>query len=190
VLAPPGIYTLKVMAGGQQLTQPLKVLKDPHSAGTEEDIREQFAFVQSIRENLQGVGQMVNRLEIVRRQLLDLAGSQPLLRNQANMLEQSLLHFEENLVQLKVSGGQDGMRWPARLTAKLSHLATEVQESDFAPTAQQNAVNQQFTAQIRELRTGFDELMNKGVVPFNGVLKENGLPEIPIVVKPAGPAQQ
>ena len=39
VLAPPGTYTVKLTIGGRDYTQPLTVRKDPHSGGTEADIR-------------------------------------------------------------------------------------------------------------------------------------------------------
>src|SRR5204863_4579422 len=39
VLAPPGTYTVKLIAGGQELTQPLTVRKDPNSGGTAPDIQ-------------------------------------------------------------------------------------------------------------------------------------------------------
>ena len=178
LLAPPGIYTVKLVAGGKEFTQPLKVLRDPHAGGTDADIQAQFALMQSIRDNVQAVGQMVNRLETMRKQLLDLQTSQPAVREQAGALEQTLRNFEENFVQLKVSGGQDGMRWPAKLTAKLQHLATQVQETDYAPTAQQIAVNQQFTAQIKTLRTRLDELTSKEIAQFNQFLKGRSMPAL------------
>ena len=37
------------------------------------------------------------------------------------------------------------MRWGGKLLQKLSHLAGQIQETDFRPTNQQVAVNQQFT---------------------------------------------
>ena len=157
--------------------------KSTDAGGTDADIRGQLALMQSIRDNMQAVGQMVNQLETVRKQLLDLQASQPSIRAQANALEQNLLHFEENFVQLKVTAGQNGMRWPAKLNAKLSHLATQVQETDFAATAQQIAVNQQYTAQIRSLRTRFDELIRSDIAQFNQLLKSSSLPELPAATR-------
>ena len=89
---------------------------------------------------------------------------------------QRLIDFEDKLHQLRISGGQDGMRWPARLLEKINHLATEVQESDFAPTDQQIAVNQQYTQEIRSLRAQFEQLLNQHVKAFNNLLTERGLP--------------
>ena len=187
LLAPPGVYTVKLTVGGKEYTQPLKLIKDPRSGGTEADISAQFTLMSSIRDNVQTAGQMVNQVETLRKKLLDLAATQGTVREQANALEQNLLHFEENLVQLRISGGQDGMRWPAKLPTKLSHLASEVQDSDFAPTSQQVAVNQEYTAQLRSLRTELDELMKNRVTQFNSLLKERSLPEITAAANPDVP---
>ena len=40
---PPGNYTVKLSAGGTELSQPLMVKKDPNSSGSESDIQAQFA---------------------------------------------------------------------------------------------------------------------------------------------------
>jgi hypothetical protein len=120
---------------------------------------------------------MVNRTEILRRQLQDLAAAQTgPLKDAAMTLEKKLTDFEENLHQLRISGGQDGMRWPSKLLEKLGHLATEVQESDFRPTDQQTAVNQQFDEQIRALKGELDQLLNQDVAGFNKTLQERKLP--------------
>ena len=178
LLAPPGNYTVKLSAGGQEFTQTLKVLKDPHSTGTEADIRAQFTFMQAIRDNLTSVGEMINQLETVRKQLQDVANTQASVKNEAQTLEHTLTVLEENLYQLRLTGGQDGMRSPAELAQKLTHLAGEVQDSDFPPTAQQLAVNQQFTDQIRTWRAQLDQLLTKDVAAFNATLSGRSLPNI------------
>jgi len=174
MLAPPGTYTVKLSVDGQDFTQKLTVVKDPHSSSTEVDIRAQFTFMQSVRDNLIEAGQMVDQVEILRKQIGDLA---PRV-NEAAALDQALVGFEENLYQLRISGGQDGMRWPAKLLEKLTHLAAEAQDNDFPPTTQQVAVSQQFTAQIRSLRTRWNAILNKDVADFNALLKQRGLPSL------------
>jgi hypothetical protein len=41
VLVPPGAYTVKLVAGDVERTAPLTLLKDPNTAGTEEDVAAQ-----------------------------------------------------------------------------------------------------------------------------------------------------
>ena len=177
LLAPPGVYTIKLTAGGKDFTQKLTVIKDPHSAGTEADLRAQFTFLAALRSNLNGAAEMVNQVEILRKQVEDL---KPRVKEEAEALDTALINFEDNLHQLRITGGQDGMRWPAKLIEKLTHIASQLQESDFAPTAQQIAVSQQLTEQIRNLRRQFDDLLSKDVARFNDALKQHGIPALPI----------
>ena len=181
LLAPPGVYTVKLSVGGQDYTQKLTVIKDPHSAGAEADIRSQFTFLLSLRDSLNAAGEMVNRVELIRRQLESIAEVKP----QAGDLDRTLISFEENLQQLRLTGGQDGMRWPAQLIPKLTHIASELQDADFAPTSQQIAVNQQLVQQIKGLRTRFDQLMKKDVADFDTLLKQQGLPGLDLKIADA-----
>jgi photosystem II stability/assembly factor-like uncharacterized protein len=177
MLAPPGVYTIKLTVGGKDFMQNLTVLKDPHSAGTEADLQAQFTFLQSLGANLNAAAALVNQVEILRKQVEDL---KPRLNQEAGALDAALINFEENLHQLRITGGQDGMRWPAKLVEKLTHIASQLQENDFAPTAQQIAVSQQLTEQIRDLRRQFDDLLSQDVARFNEALRQNGIPPLPI----------
>ena len=186
-LAPPGIYKVTLAVGGQEFTQPLTVLKDPHSGGSADDIRAQFTLVQAVRDNISVVGDMINRLEILRKQLEDLAAPESPaaapMRTAASALDQKLTALEETFVQLRLTGGQDGMRWGDKLLQKLSHLAGQIQETDFRPTDQQVAVHRQFTEQIAALRAQFDRLSSDDIARFNELLKQSGRPGLALAAK-------
>ena len=175
LLAMPGVYGVKLTVDGKDYTQKLTVLKDPHSSGTEADIHAQFTFLETLRDDLATVGDMINQTEILRRQIEDL---KPRVGEPATALDTRLIGFEENLRQLRSSGGQDGMRWGAKLVEKLTHVASLLQDTDDAPTAQEIAVQQQFAAQIRELHSQFAGLLSQDVAGFNNLLKQRGLPEL------------
>ncbi len=175
ILEPPGTYTVKLSADGHEFTRKLLVLKDPHSTGTEAGIQAQIAFLEAVQKNMGAAGEMVNQIEILRKQLEPLEAS---LGDPANALEQKLMGVEENLYQLRITGGQDGMRFPAELIEKLSHVASGLQQTDFPPTSQQIAVNRQYTRQVHDLRTELDHLLAKEVPEFNNTLKDRGLPAL------------
>ena len=183
LLAPPGTYQVKLSVGGHDYTRPLTVIKDPHSGGTEADIRAQFAFLQSVQDNLRHAGATVEQIENARKQLESVSSAgentgEVQIKAGAEDLDKKLVAIEENLYQLRITGGQDGMRWPSRLVEKLGHLASELQDADFAPTSQQMAVNQQFTQQIRDLQSQFNHLMTRNVSQFNDLLRKSKLPII------------
>ena len=69
---PPGAYTVRLNVGGKELTQTLEVRKDPNSAGTEADIREQMKMLTELRRDLDAAADVVNQIELVRGQILSL----------------------------------------------------------------------------------------------------------------------
>jgi hypothetical protein len=181
------VYNVTLAAGGQEFTQPLTILKDPHSGGSADDIRAQFTLLKAVRDNIRVVGDMINRLEILRKQLEDLAApgspAAASLRTAAGALDRKLTALEEELYQLRLTGGQDGMRWSGKLLQKLSHLMGQIQEADFRPTDQQVAVHRQFTEQIAAQRAQFDRLSSGDIARFDELLKQIGRPGLALVAK-------
>ncbi len=163
LLAVPGVYKVKLTVDGRDFVQPLTVVKDPHSGGSEANIRAQFGFLQTVQENLLQAGAMIEQIESTRKQLESVSESGVQVKSGSEDLDQKLIAVEENLYQLRITGGQDGMRWPTRLVEKLTHIASELQDADFAPTSQQIAVNQQLTQQLHELQAQLKQLTNRDV---------------------------
>ena len=81
LLAPPGTYTVKLTVEGKDYTQTLKVLKDPHSNGTECDIQIQTKLLPSLSGTTNNMVDAVNLIESLRAQVADLefAGAAHLL---------------------------------------------------------------------------------------------------------------
>ena len=52
ILEPPGTYSVKLTVNGRDFTQPLTVIKDPHSGGTEADIAAQNTLLLDIRREM------------------------------------------------------------------------------------------------------------------------------------------
>ena len=65
----PGTYTVKLTVGGSTLTQPLTVLRDPRSPGTDADLSQSVATLRQICADISSVADTVNEIEWLRRQL-------------------------------------------------------------------------------------------------------------------------
>ena len=65
----PARYTVRLNAGGKQLTQKLEVRKDPNSGGTDADIREQMKMLTELRRDVDAAAEVVNQIELVRGQI-------------------------------------------------------------------------------------------------------------------------
>jgi photosystem II stability/assembly factor-like uncharacterized protein len=158
VLSPPGNYTVKLSVGGQELSQPLVVKKDPNSGGTEADIAAQNTMTQELWRDLDSGAQMVNQIEVIRGQLnkLDSAAVRP----STDAFEKKLIEIEGELVQLKLTGqGQDTVRYPPKLLSKINYLASGLGSGDFGPTKQQREVHALLKQQLTALRQRLDALL-------------------------------
>jgi len=180
VLAPPGTYTVKLSAGGRELSQPLVVRKDPNSAGTEADIQAQTRLLFDLRRDLNTAVGMVNRLEIVRSQLAALGPivQDAEVRKAAAALNQKCTDLEMKLIELRITGAQDGVRYAAKLISRFGYLAGGVSAADFAPTDQQAEVQRLLAERLRGHDAEFDALMDKELGAFNGLLRSKNVPNI------------
>ncbi len=186
LLAPPGAYTVKMAVGGKEFTQKLNVLKDPHSTGNESDIAAQTKLVSALRDEMNTLAESVNQIESLRAQLADvekLVGTDDTakaIKKAAEDLKDKLIGVEGNFLQLKLTGrGQDNVRWTPKLLQKIGYLASEVAgSSDFAPTTQQAAVQEELKQQGDKYQQEYRQLVTKDVAAFNAMLREKNIPNI------------
>jgi hypothetical protein len=185
LLAPPGTYTVKLTVEGKDYTQTLKVLKDPHSNGTECDIQIQTKLLTSLSGTTNNMVDAVNLIESLRAQVAELKGAvgtdqtSASLRAAADQLNDKLIEVEDNLIRLKATGrGQDTVRWSPKLIDKLGYLATEVESSDDQPTTQQMAVHDELKEQAATYQQRLKLLLEKEVAGFNALLHQCNVPNI------------
>lgn len=185
LLATPGTYTVKLLAGGKEYTQKLRILKDPHSTGTDADIQTQTKLVEHLQNELNAMADTVNRLESVRAQLNQLEtqlgddANSKSIRDAANELNNKLTDFEGHLLQLKATGrGQDDVRWESMLVEKLAYLARQLSGTDFPPTTQQVAVADELNKKAEQYRNEGQQLMSKDVAAFNSMLRQRNVANI------------
>lgn len=188
ILEPPGIYTVKLSAGGRELTQPLTVKKDPHSEGTEAEIAEQMRVLEQLRADVEATAAMVNEIELLRSQLQQLARLVDAtrdadVRRDASTLEEKLIAIEGSVIELRSTGrGQDTVRWGAKLLGKINYLANELASADNRPTSQQLEVQKLHEARIATYRGRLDALARTDLAAFNETLTRR---KLPILVWPA-----
>jgi photosystem II stability/assembly factor-like uncharacterized protein len=178
ILMPPGTYTVKLTVDGTEQTRPLTVLKDPNSAGTEADIAQQVAMLRKIRDDMDRGAKAVNRVEAVRVQLATLARftEDADVKAAAEALQKKLVDLEMNLVDLRLTGGgQDGIRFEAKLLQKLGYLTGALGGSDFGPTDQQGEVQGILATQLDQQLGALDALLASDLAALNQTLRSKGL---------------
>ena len=178
VLMPPGRYMVRLHVDGATHEQPVTVLKDPHSAGSEADIRAQVAFLREMRAQVVTAGEAVHRVEAMRVQLQTMArfNDDETLGRAITELEQKLVDLQMNMVDLRLTGeGQDGVRFEARLLQKLSYLPRGVSVSDFPPTDQDLEVKTILADQLQDHLDALEVLVSGDVAALNRMLSARGL---------------
>src|SRR5207245_991444 len=192
LLAPPGTYTVTLTLGDEKSSQKLKVLKDPHSGGTESDIQTQTQFLTGLRDEMNAIAASLNQIESIRAQLANLEkelgtdDTGKAIRKAADELADKLTSVEGKVLQLKQTGrGQDAVRWPPMLAGKIGYLADQAETSDFPPTTQQVAVGEELKKQSDQFQQEYQQILAKDVTPFNAMLREKNIPNI-IVKMPRG----
>jgi len=183
-LVEPGAYTVKLKAGGRELTQTLTVKKDPNTAGTEADIREQTKILLDIHETTNAVVGILNRVELIRKQIYDLQlllkGNQeaaPIIKT-GQELDKKIIDYEDFFFPVGLTGSGDELRWPDKFYAKLGFLASHVGESDFAPTSQQRGVHALFKKQLAEYQDKLRQMIDGDVAALNKMIAEKNIPHI------------
>ena len=178
ILMPPGQYTVRLNVDGATHEQPLTVIKDPHSAGSEADIAEQVAFLRDVREDIVAAGEAVHRVEALRVQLETMArfAEDEALSDAIAELEDKLEELQGTLVDLRLTGqGQDAVRFAARLLSKLGYLTNALTNADFPPTDQEMEVKGILHEQLQAHLAAVEQVIAEDVAALNEMLRSRGL---------------
>ncbi len=180
-LAVPGRYQARLTAGGETLTQPFEIRKDPRSSATQADLDAQFQFLQEIHAKLTETHDAIRRIRDVRAQLQEI--EKRLAKDEAQKpvvaaakdVDKKMTEVEEALYQTKNRSEEDPLNFPIKLDDKLNSVADSASLGDNRPTAQAVAVKNQVTAsidaQLAKLRTIWDTDLAR----LNGLAKEKSV---------------
>ncbi|MCX6550848.1 MAG: sialidase [Acidobacteria bacterium] len=180
ILQPPGTYSVTLSIGGRELTQPIVVRKDPNTAGTEADIEAQTKLLMELRRDLNVGVDLVNRIELVRSQLESLGRvvTDAEVKKAGAALSQKLIDLEMMLIDLRLTGGQDSIRFGAKLISRFGYLANGLSNADFRPTDQHLEVQKLLAERVRARAAEFDVLAAGDLAAFNQMLRARNVPNI------------
>ena len=185
-LAPPGAYTVTLRAAGVELVQPLALLKDPNSGGSELEIQEQVTMAREIRESVDSVVALIDEIEWIRAQIqlvrernADHDAAED-IREAGGMLEEELIDLEMRLFDVRLTGGsarQDTLRWARRLYARLTSLAGYITGTDDPPTDQSREVFEMLRSELGNYQRQMVAI-REDVATFNRLLEDRGIDPI------------
>jgi photosystem II stability/assembly factor-like uncharacterized protein len=147
ITAPPGVYTLKLIAGGKSVTTTAEIKADPHSPVPAAELQQNVAYALRARDALDQLVGDVETLRAIREQAQSIkrlvaddaahrelrAGAEAVIKR-CDELERDL-HNPKAEVVYDVLGGREG---GAKLYSQISPLYSDIQTSDYAPTQGQS----------------------------------------------------
>lgn len=173
----PGKYKARLKIGEIEITKELEVLKDPSTEGTIESIKEQVAFSLQLRDAMNTVVEMIDRIEWIRKELEELI---PTVKN--SKLKAELLALQEKSVSISgrlydihlTGAREDAFRSPIQLYGRLSALANDITANgvDFKPTNQQGDVYGVLKERLVRVQQEYSTLLDKQVPQLNNKLPD------------------
>jgi len=180
-----GEYIVRLVVDGEQRTAPLQLLADPSSTGSLQGQRAQLAMALQLRDDVDRVADLIDEIEVLRvgaQASLDRlpAGSEE-TRRSLEALRADLEALESGLYDLRLSGGsagQDALRWPRGLYARLTSLAGYIGGTDHGPTDQAREVHERLQAQLEDALAVMATIRSGPLAQATEGLEDEGLPSV------------
>jgi photosystem II stability/assembly factor-like uncharacterized protein len=181
-LAVPGRYTVKLTVDGRTSSQPLEILRDPRIPTSVADLDLSVKLQLRLRDNISAAADMINAIEVMRKQLEDVrkayqddASKKALLQQVAEM-DKKLFDVESKLLEPSQMTSDDKYFQQAyRVYMNLIWLNGEVGPgagdvsggADFPPTDTSVAVMETIEKDLSSAKADYKRLMETDVPAFN-----------------------
>lgn len=175
-MAVPGTYTVSLSVNGSAQEQDFKLLKDPRSTSTQEDLEDQFDFLIDVRDKLSEANQAVIDIRKIRNQLKDVlvkVEDNDGLKNMADSIINDMSTVEKALYQTKNESRQDPLNFPIKLNNKVGHLGSLMGLGDFRPTDQARAFFNEVSVAIDEQIELLDKIKKDRIPAFNKMVYDS-----------------
>lgn len=180
-MALPGNYKVALAVNDKKMSEAFKIIKNPMSEATENDMKAQFDFINDINEKVTEVHKALKNVQKVRGQINTLKSSikdkeqHKDLIDFANKLVKEMTVIEETLYQTKSKSNQDPLNFPIRLNNKLAHLNSLTRIGNYAPTNQaiefKNEIVNEIDIELKKLYALFEN----DVKELNKKVKESSI---------------
>lgn len=192
-MAAPGRYSVRLTVDGQSFTQPIEIVKDPRFTTTQADLEASVRLQLRIRDDINATSDMINRMEVMRRQLedaqKDLRGQQGkdnLLQTVSGM-HRKITDVEDKLLEPAMRLSDDKYFVQAyHVYTNLIWLNGEVGPgagdvaggTDFRPTDTSVKVLETIEADLNGAKAEYAALVKTEIPAFNRAIAGTGLKPI------------
>ncbi|MFC5864877.1 glycoside hydrolase [Acidicapsa dinghuensis] len=171
----PGSYSIRLIASGETMTEPLKVVMDPRVKTSEADLAEQFKVSKSAYDQMLQATEALHQITVLREQLKARSTQAPIAGSGPSL--------EEKLE--KIAGGERGERRmrggagrPANLNSvrmQLARLEHSIESADMAPTTAQIEAVEATSQPLPELLHQWEQIKQTDLKALNATLKQQHL---------------
>lgn len=169
----PGNYIVSLESNGQQQSKEFTILKDPRAEVELAEMKQQFDFVNKVNTSVDEAHKAIKNIRSINTKLADfeknygdMEETKELLAD-VKALKKEFSDIEKALYQTQNRSNQDPLNFPIRLTNKLGHLNRLVTINDFPPTAQDEAVRIELTAEVEKQMEHYNKLISEDLEAFN-----------------------
>src|SRR5262249_6011540 len=181
----PGKYTVKLTVDGQSLTQPIEILKDPKAAASQADLDLSVKLQLRLRDDITASADMVNSIEVMRKQLEDMRkaftgdASKAAALKQIAEVDKKLFDVESKILEpAQMTSDDKYFQQAYRIYMNLIWLNGEVGPgagdvaggSDFPPTDTSVGVLEGIEKDLTAAKAEYRRVMEQDVPAFNRTL--------------------
>jgi photosystem II stability/assembly factor-like uncharacterized protein len=182
-VAPLGDYMVDIHKNGKSFgAHNFKVLKNPLSEGSEQDINSQFDFVKSIVDKVDKAHKAIIEIRDLKAQLssYDSRINNKNVKSLIFRIDSLSSIIEKNLYQTQNRSGQDPLNFPIKLTNKLAHLNSllSMGVNDFPPTAAMVEVRDELISAINNELASWYKVKNEMMEELNASIRSEKLDAI------------
>jgi photosystem II stability/assembly factor-like uncharacterized protein len=178
----PGRYTVKLTVEGQSFTQPIEILRDPKVSTSNADLDLSVRLQLRLRDDISAAADMINSIEVMRKQLEDVQkayrddASKASLLKQVVEMDKKLLEVETKLLEpAQMTSDDKYFQQAYRVYMNLIWLNGEVGPgagdvsggADFAPTDTSVSLVETIEKDLNAARSDYNRMMEQDVPAFN-----------------------
>ncbi len=181
-VALPGRYRVRLETGGHTYEQTFRLKVDPRSRVTPGALREQFAFLERIRDTVNAVTTAILRERNVRAQIEDRVRALPsgaAALGPAQALAMRLADLEDSLYQVRLQADEDNLVYASRPIERISSLFYVVGGGDARPTRPSYDVFDLFAPDVQRGLQALAAAMRTSLPEVNAALTAAG--QAPVV---------
>lgn len=170
----PGTYTVRINAGGKNLSAPLTVQMDPHHPVDAAELQQQYDALQALASTQERVEAALAHLDSLRRQIAALRGRAGTAASQLGAYDAQLGEQADRLRNPEPSG----YRRAAKLSEQIAYLRYTIDQFDGPPTRTQQLLAEQYSGQTDAVERDLAPLFGERLAALNALLRAAKVPEL------------